>query len=1262
MIYPNGNTNSIINVDTSGNTNQTSQNDLQSTRRYLFPNIITNTITGSLFGNIMSVRLNSARCGVQALPTSSASIAGEYKYQIQLQYPAVSFKNTKNVYIYTDSQFIQTATGYNSSQGSYAIGTLVPSTGSLTGNDYTFTTTMSSSLAGLYNIRPLNQGEIPIVSYQSGHISSNSSTGMAQMMSGTVLTYYASDPKKTITIDTSSIVNGQELYVSGIAGIPDNLYKIYTNITNNQTIYTGTSNSNFFIPAPLTSTSTQIFIEAVIDPINYPESLPGPSLLASAIIVDPNGISLPGGVGFGEKNSIESSTGTITLKAGDNYLEIGPNGIKTNEGLITSNENSDLLLNSTSTDKSYLDVDPTTNHLVMAGPNYAPGTINAVSYTSGQPTITLDDEGNIILAPVAPGIVKGVTATFTGVNPSTGGVTSLGSSTLGWTELWLSDNNDQTNSYNSFVNFNLNTELHEVHDTSSPKTFRGLAINSLTSGGSDSFDTSIDPRLYFQSDHEGSGSTYLEYDQANSDLRLVNKDTAGAIVLNAKEITLESIGTNNQNYNYVLAPVYSTDTTSTDLLTIGKIQTSTSTQQSTNVGLQFLTGGTTSNLINAIYMESTTKMNITADSNIFLNIKDGTSHKSIIEVGTGAVTVNGDLTISKGSKFQWGGLEASEDDSNNITYTSTTDNINFISSNSTSGRNEIRAISKGNFVIANGTATDSINGELDFSYSSNDWTITNASGGIKFSSAVSTTNAFDFSASGLTDGSFLTTLSTSTITDGGTSKGFNLGLTNMGTGSHTAYGILLDYNKTGITASGKTSNVYGLTVDLDDASSNVGTVNAYGIDISSAFTNSSGSLTSVGARIASSGADDNIGVLINCPDTNNTDLKITSSAENRDFFSITTTTNGATTIATTDHDASNANLTFSVDGTLDIDATGALQINSSAGAISVGNDVVAQAINIGTGAAARTITIGNATGATAVNVTTGTGGIALASTGTGDITIDSDDTLLLDADGVLELNSSAGAISIGNDAVAQAINVGTGAAARTITIGNVTGATAMNVNAGTGGIALASTGTGDITIDSDDTLLLDADGVLELNSSAGAISIGNDAVAQAINVGTGAAARTITIGNATGATAVNLTSGSGGITINGNIKATLPFFSDYDAVAQTTDTLVYADDSIQAGKYNTVSNDGTTITLPAVQIGATFIIVNIATDGGALLTISPNSNDKFLTNIAGSIGTDDKDIINTKATQKQYDYVKLVGFNADGWLIDEIRGIWVDQA
>lgn len=158
------------------------------------------------------------------------------------------------------------------------------------------------------------------------------------------------------------------------------------------------------------------------------------------------------------------------------------------------------------------------------------------------------------------------------------------------------------------------------------------------------------------------------------------------------------------------------------------------------------------------------------------------------------------------------------------------------------------------------------------------------------------------------------------------------------------------------------------------------------------------------------------------------------------------------------------------------------------------------------------------------NFNTDSGNLTLAATTTGEVLVDG-------VDGV-EINSASGAIDIGNDADAQAINVGTGAAARTITIGNTTGATGVAINSGTGNIALASTGTGDITINSDDTLLLDADGVLELNSTGGAINIGNDADAQNINVGTGASVRTITIGNATGATTLDLNSGTGGIALD----------------------------------------------------------------------------------------------------------------------------------
>lgn len=83
--------------------------------------------------------------------------------------------------------------------------------------------------------------------------------------------------------------------------------------------------------------------------------------------------------------------------------------------------------------------------------------------------------------------------------------------------------------------------------------------------------------------------------------------------------------------------------------------------------------------------------------------------------------------------------------------------------------------------------------------------------------------------------------------------------------------------------------------------------------------------------------------------------------------------------------------------------------------------------------------------------------------GTGGISLDSDGTLLLDSAAALELNSSAAAINIGNDAVNQDINIGTGGD-RGITVGTTGGTTQTDVFSGTGGMNLTTTGAMDITV------------------------------------------------------------------------------------------------------------------------------------------------------------------------------------------------------
>ena len=179
--------------------------------------------------------------------------------------------------------------------------------------------------------------------------------------------------------------------------------------------------------------------------------------------------------------------------------------------------------------------------------------------------------------------------------------------------------------------------------------------------------------------------------------------------------------------------------------------------------------------------------------------------------------------------------------------------------------------------------------------------------------------------------------------------------------------------------------------------------------------------------------------------------------------------------------------------TVDIDGSGAVSINSSAAAINIGNDAVAQAINIGDGAAARTITIGN-DASTKVDVNA----LAIELDAAASVVIDAVTTVDIDSAGVMSLNSSAAAINIGNDDVDAAINIGTqgertvsistGAFASTVNIGNETGATAVDIDAGTGGVTIDSQG-------------------------AGTIAIGTETDTGAINIGVGASARTITVGN-----------------------------------------------------------------------------------------------------------------------------------------------------
>jgi hypothetical protein len=106
--------------------------------------------------------------------------------------------------------------------------------------------------------------------------------------------------------------------------------------------------------------------------------------------------------------------------------------------------------------------------------------------------------------------------------------------------------------------------------------------------------------------------------------------------------------------------------------------------------------------------------------------------------------------------------------------------------------------------------------------------------------------------------------------------------------------------------------------------------------------------------------------------------------------------------------------------------------------------------------------------------------------------------------------------------------------------------------------------------------------------------------------------------------------------------------------ATLTDVKTLADTDIGVVQVQTV--DAKTITLPSTVVGYSYAIMNGGADAAVEVTVAPAALDKVYGN--GFTATDNKAIVNTKATAKKGDYIKLVGDGVNGWMITEINGIW----
>ena len=144
---------------------------------------------------------------------------------------------------------------------------------------------------------------------------------------------------------------------------------------------------------------------------------------------------------------------------------------------------------------------------------------------------------------------------------------------------------------------------------------------------------------------------------------------------------------------------------------------------------------------------------------------------------------------------------------------------------------------------------------------------------------------------------------------------------NTATTTANVRGLAVDFDHTGISASGQTIN--NIVLDLSvrsDAVTHVGTVNNYGI-VNTLTAGTSGTQTNYGIYNTITGADTNVGIFQKVTN-GHTDLKFVSHADEGDYFSIATTAHGATTITTVDDDATAANLLFDIDGDITLDAHG----------------------------------------------------------------------------------------------------------------------------------------------------------------------------------------------------------------------------------------------------------------------------------------------------------------------------------------------------
>ena len=361
----------------------------------------------------------------------------------------------------------------------------------------------------------------------------------------------------------------------------------------------------------------------------------------------------------------------------------------------------------------------------------------------------------------------------------------------------------------------------------------------------------------------------------------------------------------------------------------------------------------------------------------------------------------------------------------------------------------------------------------------------------------------------------LTTAAQTAITSVGSLSSLSVdnNVTDTNAGTFTA--LTVDFDKTGASSSNNT--MIGLNLDMDNTTATGGTNTMTGALITPTLTHANasgttlvkglevtatgsgpGNTTTRALDLTATGADFNQGVFMKIDD-GGPDIKMLSSADNADFSTISTSANGALTIATTDGNGVAGHVVIDADGDITLDADGGTITFADAGS-SLGT--ITSSGYSGTAAIATTVTVADESSDTSCNVlftTAATGDLAPKS-GT-NLTFNSSNGTLActalsisgdaDIDGTLE----ADAITVNGVTLAETIADTVGAMVGSNT---ETGITVSYDDAdNTLDFVLAAVGTNAI---SDDAVTLDkmaglARGKIIVGDSSGnpvALALGND--------------------------------------------------------------------------------------------------------------------------------------------------------------------------